>query len=252
MSSRLRRAGIRLVPTSNCRWTGSLWSLPETEKRRRGATCFQSLVAIRMLRRSRPPSQRPLASQLRARTLRGSWLPSAKMPGHFGVRLPIPGRKHAVRHLVAVSEELSLTQAGANPDAQRTILCDDDTRFILYRLGVRFGLPVLPEWSEWVVDGVAAASGTDAPDRVGLPSCPRERHKSIAAESCEHRPEARSADDFGQRLHGAVEFAWPVSGCRIRDSTLATLKSRSRAFCPDPAPHWSLLTLDNHQRRRRI
>jgi hypothetical protein len=69
----------------------------------------------------------------------------------FRSSVTIPGRKHAVRHLVAVSEELSQTQAGANPDAGRTILCDDSTRFILYRLGVRFGLPVLPEWSEWVV-----------------------------------------------------------------------------------------------------
>jgi len=69
----------------------------------------------------------------------------------FRSSVTIPGRKHAVRHLVAVSEELSLMQAGASPDAQRTILCDDDTRFTLYRLGVRFGLPVLPEWSEWVV-----------------------------------------------------------------------------------------------------
>jgi hypothetical protein len=69
----------------------------------------------------------------------------------FRSSVTLPGHKHAVRHLVAVSEELSLTQAGSSPDAQRTILCDDDTRFILYRLGVRFGLPVLPEWSEWVV-----------------------------------------------------------------------------------------------------
>jgi hypothetical protein len=69
----------------------------------------------------------------------------------FRSSVTVPGRKHAVRHLVAVSEELSQTQAGSSPDAQRTILCDDDTRFILYRLGVRFGLPVLPEWSEWVV-----------------------------------------------------------------------------------------------------
>jgi hypothetical protein len=69
----------------------------------------------------------------------------------FRSSVTIPGRKHAVRHLVAVSEELSLTQAGSSPDAQRTILCDNDTRFILYRLAVRFGLPVLPEWSEWVV-----------------------------------------------------------------------------------------------------
>ena len=69
----------------------------------------------------------------------------------FRSSIAIPGRKHAVRHVVAVSEELSLTQAGANSDARRTILCDDATPFILYRLGVRFGLPVLPEWSEWIV-----------------------------------------------------------------------------------------------------
>ncbi len=68
----------------------------------------------------------------------------------FRSSIAIPGRNHAVRHLVAVSEELSLTQAGAGSEAQRTILCDDSPRFILYRLGVRFGLPVLPEWSEWV------------------------------------------------------------------------------------------------------
>jgi len=69
----------------------------------------------------------------------------------FRSSIAIPGRKHAVRHLVAVSEELSLTQAGAGSEAQRTILCDDFPRFILYRLGVRFGLPMLPEWSDWVV-----------------------------------------------------------------------------------------------------
>jgi hypothetical protein len=69
----------------------------------------------------------------------------------FRSSIAIPGRTHAVRHLVAISEELSLTQAGAGSEAQRTVLCDDSPRFILYRLAVRFGLPVLPEWSEWVV-----------------------------------------------------------------------------------------------------
>jgi hypothetical protein len=29
------------------------------------------------------------------------------------------------------------------------VLCDGDPEFLLYRLAVRFGLPVLPEWSEW-------------------------------------------------------------------------------------------------------
>ena len=32
------------------------------------------------------------------------------------------------------------------------MLCDEKPEFMLYRLGVRFGLPVLPEWSEWFAD----------------------------------------------------------------------------------------------------
>ena len=67
----------------------------------------------------------------------------------FRSSLSIPGRRRPLRHLVAISEELSKTRAGGNPTARRTILCDDDRAFLLYRIGARFGLPVLPEWSEW-------------------------------------------------------------------------------------------------------
>jgi len=67
----------------------------------------------------------------------------------FRSSMSIPGRGRPLRHLVAISEELSKTRAGGNPTARRTILCDDDRTFLLYRIGVRFGLPVLPEWSEW-------------------------------------------------------------------------------------------------------
>jgi hypothetical protein len=67
----------------------------------------------------------------------------------FRSSLSIPGRRRPLRHLVAISEELSKTRAGGNPTARRTILCDDDRSFLLYRIGVRFGLPVLPEWNEW-------------------------------------------------------------------------------------------------------
>jgi hypothetical protein len=66
--------------------------------------------------------------------------------------LNIPGRRRSLRHLVAVSDELAKTCAGGNPVARRTVLCDDKPEFVLYRLGVRFGLPVLPEWSEWFAD----------------------------------------------------------------------------------------------------
>ena len=42
-----------------------------------------------------------------------------------------------------------MTRAGGNPTARRTILCNNAQAFVLYRIGVRFGLPVLAEWSEW-------------------------------------------------------------------------------------------------------
>ena len=61
-----------------------------------------------------------------------------------------PGRRQPVKHLVALSEEFSRTQAGADPDATRTVLYDGDPHFLLYRLAVRFGLPSIPEWSQWV------------------------------------------------------------------------------------------------------
>ena len=67
----------------------------------------------------------------------------------FRATINIPGRRRPLRHLVAVSEELSQTRSGGNPSARRTVLCDDDPAFLLYRIGARFGLPVLPEWSEW-------------------------------------------------------------------------------------------------------
>jgi hypothetical protein len=67
----------------------------------------------------------------------------------FRSSINIPGRRRPLRHLVAISEELSKTRAGGDPSARRTILCDDEGSFLLYRISVRFGLPVLPEWSEW-------------------------------------------------------------------------------------------------------
>lgn len=67
----------------------------------------------------------------------------------FRCSISVPGRRRPMRHLVAVSEDLSRTRAGGNPTARRTVLYNDDPAFLLYRLGARFGLPVLPEWSEW-------------------------------------------------------------------------------------------------------
>jgi hypothetical protein len=63
--------------------------------------------------------------------------------------LPIPGRKRPVRHVILVSATLSETAFGANAEARRTVLFDSAPEFVLHRLSVRFGLPVLPEWAAW-------------------------------------------------------------------------------------------------------
>lgn len=63
----------------------------------------------------------------------------------------VPGKKHPVRHLVAVSAELAKTKPGADRDGARTILCDDDPTFVLYRVASRYGLPVAPEWASWFI-----------------------------------------------------------------------------------------------------
>lgn len=61
----------------------------------------------------------------------------------------VPSKKHPVRHLVAVSAELAKTKPGADREGTRTILCDADPTFVLYRVASRYGLPVVPEWAPW-------------------------------------------------------------------------------------------------------
>ncbi len=80
----------------------------------------------------------------------------AEFFGHLGEKpvvyrasLQIPGRKRPVRHLAAVSQTLFGTTLGADGQARRTVLFDGAPDFVLHRLAVRFGLPVLPEWDEW-------------------------------------------------------------------------------------------------------
>jgi len=66
----------------------------------------------------------------------------------FRGTITIPGRK-PIRHLVAISAELAKTRPGADPQGRRTILCDNDPTFVLYRISQRFGLPVVPDWAAW-------------------------------------------------------------------------------------------------------
>ena len=45
--------------------------------------------------------------------------------------------------------EVAKTRPGANLEGNRTILCDNDPTFVLYRVAQRFGLPAVPEWADW-------------------------------------------------------------------------------------------------------
>jgi hypothetical protein len=67
----------------------------------------------------------------------------------FRGSLALPGRKRPVRHLVALSAEMLKTRPGMDREGNRTILCNDDPTFVLYRVARRFGLPVVPEWASW-------------------------------------------------------------------------------------------------------
>ncbi len=63
----------------------------------------------------------------------------------------LAGRKRPVRHLVALSAEMSKTRPGADREGNRTVLCSDHPTFVLYRVARRFGLPVVPEWAPWFI-----------------------------------------------------------------------------------------------------
>jgi hypothetical protein len=66
----------------------------------------------------------------------------------FRGTINVAGRK-PIRHLVAISAELAKTRPGYDPGGRRTVLCDGDPAFVLYRISQRFGLPVVPEWADW-------------------------------------------------------------------------------------------------------
>jgi hypothetical protein len=66
----------------------------------------------------------------------------------FRGTISIAGRR-PIRHLVATSAELAKTRPGADLEGKRTVLCDSDPTFVLYRIAQRYGLPVVPEWAMW-------------------------------------------------------------------------------------------------------
>jgi hypothetical protein len=66
----------------------------------------------------------------------------------FRGTLKVDSRKRPVRHLVVVSREMT-GKAPEDAKTIRTILCDSNAGFVLYRMAERMGLPVVPEWAEW-------------------------------------------------------------------------------------------------------
>jgi hypothetical protein len=67
----------------------------------------------------------------------------------FRGSVAVADRKCPARHLVAISAELAKTKPGGDREGIRTILCDDDPVFVLYRVACRYGLPVVPAWASW-------------------------------------------------------------------------------------------------------
>jgi hypothetical protein len=70
----------------------------------------------------------------------------------FRGSIVVSNQRRPIRHLVAVSSELAKTKPGADREGTRTVLCDDDPVFVLYRVAARFGLPVVPDWAAWFMN----------------------------------------------------------------------------------------------------
>ena len=70
----------------------------------------------------------------------------------FRGSIVVSNQRRPIRHLVAVSSELAKTKPGADREGTRTVLCDDDPVFVLYRVAARFGLPAVPDWAAWFMN----------------------------------------------------------------------------------------------------
>ena len=65
-------------------------------------------------------------------------------PTCFRGAVNISGRKRPLRHLIALSQELT----GATGQ-DRLLLVSDEPAFVWSSLVLHFGLPALPEWADW-------------------------------------------------------------------------------------------------------
>ena len=69
----------------------------------------------------------------------------------FRGSLMAPGWARPLRHLVALSKELAQVHLSDDDEYGRAILCDAEPVFVLCRLSERLGLPVVPQWADWVM-----------------------------------------------------------------------------------------------------
>jgi hypothetical protein len=105
--------------------------------------------------------------------------------------IQVPGRRRPARHVVLLSAELMATTLGADSDARRTVLFHDEPDFILHRLSVRFGIPVLPGWADWFHQELRRRKMLKPGPRLELLAGAREGHQTPAASAIEPRPQAR-------------------------------------------------------------
>jgi hypothetical protein len=64
--------------------------------------------------------------------------------------IQLAGRKKALRHLIALSEEFASSNSSA--PSGKTLLAGSDNRFIWASMADIYGIPGIPEWADWFVD----------------------------------------------------------------------------------------------------
>jgi hypothetical protein len=67
-----------------------------------------------------------------------------KKPQCYRASLQLPGRKRAIRHLIAISEDLASATG-----ATKVVLADSSPDFVWCAVAKILGLPGTPEWAEW-------------------------------------------------------------------------------------------------------
>ena len=70
--------------------------------------------------------------------------------------LNLSSRRRPVKHLVIVSADLCATPSDEEP-ASQLVLVDDDPGFILSRMAHFHGLPVIPDWADWMIEKLTSS-----------------------------------------------------------------------------------------------